>query len=574
MYWAKRAGNRPCSSIASQFGRTTLGYDCLNAFCGCEIFKIPLHWGGLKSVRDLSDLRKNWPMNTNLPHQSEEEISNSPHRRPRGLAVTFSEASVRTLSSLIAVGFIALYLLSSLWIASHRRFWYDEISTVLIARLSDHATIWRALGSAADVLPAAYFMLVRLFDHWLGPAEFAARIPSALGLAVGLLVIFDCARRLTDNLHGLASLALLGSSLLPYYGYEARPYGLCFMLAATELWLWVHAPDDRKSSSVLFGLAFFLAFSIHYYSALCLVPYVAFELSRWKPWNAPSLKLFSGIIGVVCGILLFSTQILAARTISAGFWAPPTLSALLKIFSDFFPFGLFFAATALILIAWSARPEKLSLEPMLPTERLGWYFLLIPIAGYVAAKLVTNAFYNRYFIGLLPGVAMAFACALWRHFRQRLGSSVGIVLVMLVVSFGRQFEAMTQSWTLEPPSGFGAAAKLRDALEWETVVLKDGKENIAVPVDGMLGLEARYYSNHPERYAFVLTPGMGVVARTNRNLAEYHPMRLWSLDDLRRSARNTALIEPSHEMVQAMQDAGFQIKKLASTGEIHVVYLE
>jgi uncharacterized membrane protein len=527
----------------------------------------------LEWERDLETSEEDRSMNIDVPHSIEEDTSIPPHPQPSDSAVRF-RAWVQRLSSFVAFLYVGFYLFSSLWIASHRPFWYDEISTVLIARLPDSATIWRAIGSAADVLPAGYFMLVRLFDSAFGPAEFAARIPSALALAVGLLVVFDCVRRLTDNLHALASLVLLGASLLPYYGYEARPYGLFFMLAAVQLWLWIHAPDDRKSSSVLFGLAFFLAFSLHYYSALCLVPYGAFAVSTWRPRSAPPPKLAAGVVGVMCGVLLFSREILAARTISAGFWAPPSLNALLRIFGDFFPLGLFFAALALIWVAWSARPERLLPGPMLRSERLGWYFLLIPIAGFVAAKLVTNAFYNRYFIGMLPGVALAFACALWRHFRQDPGRTVGIVLILLVGGVGRQFATMAQSWPIEPPSGAQAATKLRDARAWEPVLLRDGKTDIAVPVDGMIGLEARYYSKHPERYAFVLTPRMGVVARTNRNLAQYHPMRFWTLDDLRRSARHTALIEPSDEMIQAMIDAGLKIKPLPSTGDIHIVYLE
>ena len=229
------------------------------------------------------------------------------------------------------------------------------------------------------------------------------------------LITFDCARRLTDNLHALASLALLGCSLLPYYGYEARPYSLYFMLAAMELWLWLNTSDNGKSSTVLFGVTFFLAFCVHFYSALCLVPYAAFETSRWKPWKAPSPKLLAGILGVLCGVALFSQQIRAARTLSRGFWAPPSQGALLRIFGDFFPFGLFIGAAALLWIAWTAQPERLLLGLMLPSERVAWCFLLIPIAGYVLAKLVTNAFYDRYFIGMLPGVALALACALWRH---------------------------------------------------------------------------------------------------------------------------------------------------------------
>lgn len=511
-------------------------------------------------------------MNMTVPDAGE-EIPNPPYPESDGSVATSPGARWQRISLFVGVFFVAFYLLSSLWIASHRLFWYDEISTILIARLPDCATIWRALNSAADVLPASYFMLVRLFDRALGPTELGARMPSALGLAAGLLITFDCARRLTNNLHGLASLALLGCSLLPYYGYEARPYGLYFMLAAMELWLWIHAPDDRKSSSVLFGITFFLAFSIHYYSALCLVPYVAFEASSWKPWRAPSAKLLAGILGVLCGIALFAWPILAARAISRGFWAPPHVRALIAVFGEFFPAGLFIGAAALIWITWTARPEKLLVDPMLPSERLGWYFLLIPIAGYLGAKLVTNAFYNRYFIGMLPGVAMALSCALWRRFHLRPALSGAIILVMLLCGAGLQVYPTARPWAIEPPSDDGGAARLRAALAWEAVVIKDGKKSLAVPADGVLGLEARYYSKHPELYVFVLTPRLRVVARTNRNLAQYQPMRFWSVEDLRAAARDTALIDPSEEMLKAVTDAGFRIIQVTSK-EVNIAYLE
>lgn len=116
-------------------------------------------------------------------------------------------------------------------------------------------------------------------------------------------------------------------------------------------------------------------------------------------------------------------------------------------------------------------------------------------------------------------------------------------------------------------------ARLGDVLAWEAVVTKDGKKTIAMPMDGVIGVEALYYSKHPERYALVLTPRMGDLSRINRNLAKYQPMRLWSLEDLRAAARDTALIEPSDEMLKAMVTAGFRIKQLALRNP-QVVYLE
>jgi hypothetical protein len=485
-----------------------------------------------------------------------------------------ARAIVQTLSLYAAILFVAFSFLSSLWIASHRRLWYDEIFTLFVARLPDSATIWRALASAADTLPPSSYLLVRLFDRALGPPELAARIPSALALALGLLITFDCVRRLTDNLHALASLAMLSCSLLPYYGYEARPYALFFMLAAAQFWLWVYAPDNRKSSAILFGAAFFLAFSVHYYTALCLIPYAVFEASLWKPWKAPSAKLLAGILGTLLSVAVFSRQILGARTISSSFWAHPTHSALLRIFAELFPFGMLAGAATLLFLAWSVRPERTPVAPMLPSERLGWFFLLIPLVGYVAATFVTNAFHVRYFIGLLPGVAVAFACALWRRFHESPRLSVGVVLLMFFFGVSHQAYVTVRPWTIEPPASEGQTARLRDALLWESIAAKDGKKNVAVPADLMLGVEARFYSQHPERYAFVLTPDIkGNNLRVHRNMAQFHPMRFWTLEDLRAAARDTLLLDPNGAMLKAMTDGGFQIKHLASD-EVNMAYVE
>jgi Dolichyl-phosphate-mannose-protein mannosyltransferase len=475
-------------------------------------------------------------------------------------------------SLLGAISLVGFYLFSSLWIASHRLFWYDEISTVILARLPDCATIWQAIVHAADVLPPGYFLLVRLFDQVLGPTEMAARIPSALAMAAGLLIIFDCARRLTDNLHALGGLALLSCSLLPYYGYEARPYALYFMLVAIELWLWVHTPDQGWSP-FLFGVTVFLAFNLHYYSALCLVPYAALEASRWQPWRAPSRKLFAGGLGLLCGVAELAYPILGARKVSPGFWAPPSFGALREMFGEFFPFGVFVAAAVLIWITWTAAQEKVTLSSMLAGERVGWFFLLIPGVGYIAAKLVTNAFFNRYFIGILPGVAVAFSCALWRHYRHRPSVSAGIVVLMLLFGVGPQISATVHPSKIEPPSDGRAPARMKEVLAMESTLMRDGKTIIALPADHILGVEARYYSKHPENYAFVVTPHLGVVGRVHLNLAHYHPMRFWNLEELCAHARETALVDPSEDMLKAMTGAGFQIKSLA-TKEVKIVYLE
>lgn len=138
----------------------------------------------------------------------------------------------------------AFFLAASVYIAAHRLLWYDELFTVLISRLPNPGTILDAVNHADNNMPVVYFLIVHLFLKLIPNTEVAARLPSALALVLGLLITFDCARRLTGGLHGLMATAFLTCTLLPYYGYEARSYGIYVMLAALGFWVWSLTPRE------------------------------------------------------------------------------------------------------------------------------------------------------------------------------------------------------------------------------------------------------------------------------------------------------------------------------------------
>ena len=260
----------------------------------------------------------------------------------------------------------AFYFATSIYIASHRVFWFDELFTVRIARLPDIKTIWTALGHGADSLPPAYYMVVRLFGDLFGNSEVAARLPSALALAAGLLLIFDCARRLTDGLHGLIALSVATCSFLPYYGYEARSYALYFMLSALALWVWFCTRDDKKSSAILFGVVLCLGVTMHYYFVLCLAPFAIWEVLRGKRGQLASPKLIAGFVGAIVPAALLSPIILSfSRRFATGFWNRPSLGELRAIFPQLFPDGLFLLVLIVIWIVLAGSDKKnVALQPM------------------------------------------------------------------------------------------------------------------------------------------------------------------------------------------------------------------
>jgi hypothetical protein len=480
--------------------------------------------------------------------------------------------------SLIAAGVLAaIYLFTSVLIASHRRFWYDEIFTVTISRLPDVATIWKALAHASDVQPPTYYMLVRIFLHLPLPREVTARLPSALAMVAGMLITFDCARRLSDGVYGLIAFSVLSCSTLPYYGYEARPYALYFMFASLALWLWIHTSDASRLSSILFGVVIFLAVAAHYYAVLCLVPYAAWEVCNWRTWRAARGKLIAGCLGVLCAAALFSRQILGMREVSSYSWAHPSLSNLVRSFNDFFPPELFPLAAIMIWVALVGPKKKGAMVPVMqPFEQLGWFFGLIPLAAYMLAKLGTGAFHHRYLIALLPGVAVAFSCLLWRQFGSALRISLAALLLFATLGLAIQFKLLWHPENVRPPSPAESEPdRIHAMLLLEDKIQTDAKQFIVLSANDLLGVEARYYSKHPERYVFLVIPRQGWNMNTpvQINLGQYSPMRFWTLEDLRAHGREAVLVDPPRVAVTALERPGSKVTSRIDEG-LEVVSVE
>jgi mannosyltransferase len=476
-------------------------------------------------------------------------------------------SSAGAWSFLVAAFLAAFYFVTSLYISSHRLLWIDEIATVRFARLPSWLAIWKTLSEGAEGMPPTYFMITRIFDNSFGHSEVAIRLPSVLALTAGLLLVFDCARRLTDGLHGLIALSVLICSFLPYYGHEARSYALYFMLSALALWIWIHTRDDKPSAAVLFGVVLFLSVTMHYYALLCLVPYAFWEIWHWKPWRLPSQRMIGGVAGVLCAAVLLWKPIQAQRhQFPPNFWARPSPDVLPAAYSDLFPDFLFLLALVMLWIAFvGRRDEVLPLPPMQSGERIGWFFLFIPLAGYLLSE-ITHVFQLRYLICTLPGVAVAISCCLWRHFHKAWRVSAGVFLILATWGLAKQVIA-----TRDPNRFY--VSPIKQMLSLENTLRSDGKRYFVVSNQARYG-EALYYSKHSDDYALLLLPSVDP-ARMHQTtiLMQYYPMRIWTLEDLKKHAHESALLFPFPGLSDALKQAGIEIDASPSKSS-QVVYLK
>jgi|SRR5271157_38109 len=463
----------------------------------------------------------------------------------------------------LAFLFAGFYVVSSLYISSRRLLWFDEIFTALTSRLPDVRTMWKSLTESSDQNPPLYFLTTRIFDQLFRHADIGIRIPSALGLGAGMLVTFDIARRLTNGFYGLIAMAFLSTSFVTYYGFEARPYALYFMLAAMALWLWVVTKDESKTGAAAFGALFLIGVAVHYYFVLCLVPFGIWALAGRRIFHP---KLIAATVGVMCSLAVLYPQIAASRALvrSPGtiLWAPPSTTSLQEAYLEFYSM----AVIPLVMIAVGAVVFA-SRERLVPAmssgERLSWLFLTVPLAAYLLAHLATHFFHIRYVIGAVPGIAVALTCLFWRHCRG-LGP-LSLALLVVLGGYGVSQELRTLRRIDYIPAFGNHQARTRQMLALEDTLRSEGKRRFAV-TSNLQFLEAWYYSKHPEQYGYVSS-------RPAWSIKKYVAIDILSVDDIVANARQTAVIDPGPALAEALERAGLHLRVRFAEPQ-YVVYLE
>jgi len=293
-------------------------------------------------------------------------------------------------------------------------------------------------------------------------------------------------------------------------------------------------------------------------------------------------KIIAASVAALAGLALILPVAGTLRGLRASFWAPATLAALLQLFWDsFWCFLLILPLIAVwIAIASEPRGTAVTVLPMQSSERLAWLFMAIPFAGFLAAELLkTNAFYHRYFIGFLPGVAIAFSCLMWRYFRHRFVVSAGVLC--LLAGPGILLSANYIRTPARGPSQLvsGVLLTMQRMLQIEDILYGEGKHFVVLPVGTHLELETLYNSPHPERYRMMEDPASSAAtrmqARLNRELGTYFhlPLRVWNLSDLKDHASEVALIDFSDEALASVRQLGLAVQDRIPYEGLRVTYL-
>jgi mannosyltransferase len=155
---------------------------------------------------------------------------------------------ISNLQSLVSTSLLVAILLLAAFLRFHRldaqSFWNDEGNS---ARLSERTVDLIIEGTASDIHPPGYYLLLHYWRAVFGHSEFALRALSAVaGLAL-VLFTYLLGRQLFGQTAGLMA-AFLGaiSPFAIYYSQEARMYVLLAALAAASSYLLVRALEAGR----------------------------------------------------------------------------------------------------------------------------------------------------------------------------------------------------------------------------------------------------------------------------------------------------------------------------------------
>ncbi len=479
---------------------------------------------------------------------------------------------IEAKNAVLAGALLICFALSSLAIAARRPLWCDEIITVSIARAPTIKDLLASFRLIYDQTPPLNALLVRLFASLFGWTDLVVRLPSTISVTLGLLILFCGVRRVTSGVFGLAAISILLVTFLPMYAYEARPYALLFFASTLAFWLWTAQPDtwfgkSEKLRALFFGLAMTLAVCAHYYGVLLITPFVAEQARSRGLRNLAAFRLFCGCIGVGLALALHLPLIRAAsRRLGTPFSGIPSLHNLQRAYLEMQMQFSFVLVCVILFSFWVGSRNGGYVEKQSEHERLGWFFLGIPIAGYIVAELATHAFWPRYFIPLLAGFGFAFGCFLYRYYR----SSPEVPLLILLVAVPLFLETALSHFRNARTPIISMRNEESDFVDQMLPRFKqEGKLCLLLPAGSRSYLEARYYAADPQMIRVLRAPDLPVLPVEKDPLS----IRYFSLDDLRQHARETALVGPSPELLSRVEKMGFHIHWRMTT-PLAVAYLE
>ena len=322
-------------------------------------------------------------------------------------------------------------LVVTLWRIREPSFWRDEGATLSAV----HRSFPQLLGllHRMDAVHGAYYALMWPWVRLAGSGELAARLPSAVAMAVAAGVVTVLGRRLLSPGAGLAAgLAFAAIPAVSWFGQDARPFALETAAATVASYCLVRLLDgDRPRRRAAWYAISLVAVGLANVFGLLLVPAHAVTVAAAGRRRSPSVPGYW--LAAVAGAGVLLTPLATAAWLQrgqVGWVRTPLLGAITATERLVGSPGLCLAAAVIIAasLALSLLRGRLRTDwPVgLPALCLPW--LLLPAALLIAVSWVHPLYTFRYIVFCIPAAALLIGAGL-----AAVGRVAGPVALALIV---------------------------------------------------------------------------------------------------------------------------------------------
>ena len=348
---------------------------------------------------------------------------------------------------------------------SNQSLWRDEVDAIFFALRDLPATLSMFVAAAQN--GPLYFLSLRVWFYFVGATEFTLRYPSALAGVLGVLMLWQVARRLLNATRSATGAPLEATSLLwqatpllaaaffainPYqlwYSREGKMYTLITLLALFAHWWWL---EGISRGGWRPWLLYLITVSVAMYSHLLMIiiipVHMLWFLLAWPQsrhhWRGYGLAL-AGLTLPYLPLLLWQWAMLLASTPQTGFSfvdLPTMAESLLWSHSyGLLPhvpwlrmLPLWFVGLAGVVLGYDAMQGR---DPERPSGLARWRryalllsWLLAPIALIYLISLRHPVYTDRYIIWISPAAMILLALGI-----RVIAQNAGILARPLVLLF-------------------------------------------------------------------------------------------------------------------------------------------
>jgi mannosyltransferase len=316
-------------------------------------------------------------------------------------------------------------------------FWLDETGTVWLLRGSLSESLGRALEYQGG--SPLFYVIEWPVRAVLGTSELALRVPSLVASVLAAGLVFVLGRRLFDV--GAGAVAAVIYVSLPIVGFsagDARPYALASMtLVASGVALVRWLETGRSLTAAAYVASFAATVYLHYLFTLALLAHPVYALVRRRRGGPVTARAIAVVYAAVAVALVPAVPTLLRVLGQRGLLSNPFPVTPAEVLGALLPGSLALVLVgggALAALVWRPNRGSIDLEDGGIVFLLSWFALPFVVLVLVSVASATTVLVPRYFIAVLPAVALlAGALLTWiRAVWPQVAVAVAVAVVSIV----------------------------------------------------------------------------------------------------------------------------------------------